>query len=231
MGSPVNEWERRDDEGPQHLVNITEALAVGKFEVTFEEWDACIADNGCSRTPEDEGWGRAMRPVINVTWTDAKSYVAWLGEKTGHEYRLLSEAEWEYAARAGTNTPFSFGATITADQANYNANYAYGSSQVGMYRKQTLPVGSFPANAFGVHDMHGNVWEWVEDCWNDNYAGAPADGLAWKSGICNGPVLRGGSWVDFPGNLRSANRGRNYAEDWDDDFGFRVARPYRQTLR
>ena len=118
-----------------------------------------------------EGWGRGRRPVINVSWDDAKAYVRWLSDKTGKPYRLPSEAEWEYAARAGTSNPFHFGSTISTSQANYDGNYMYGGGVKGVYRERTVTVGSFPANPFGLHDVHGNVREWVEDCWNGNYAG------------------------------------------------------------
>jgi formylglycine-generating enzyme required for sulfatase activity len=160
MGSPAGEEGRSDDEGPRHPVEIAKAFAVGRYEVTFAEWDACVAGGGCNgHQPADEGWGRGRRPVINVSWNDAKSYVTWLSKKTGKPYRLLSEAEWEYAARAGTTSPFHFGATITPDQANYDGTYTYGAGPKGVYRRKTVPVGSFPANDFGLSDMHGNVWE------------------------------------------------------------------------
>jgi formylglycine-generating enzyme required for sulfatase activity len=135
--------------------------------------------------------------VINVSWNDAQAYVKWLSDKTEKDYRLLTEAEWEYAARAGTTTPFYFGRTISPDQANYNGEYTYDGGPKGVYREKTTPVGSFPANAFGLHDVHGNVLEWVEDCWHENYSGSPIDGAAWKSGgDCDRRVLRGGSWSD-----------------------------------
>ena len=146
--------------------------------------------------PDDRGWGRGRRPVINVSWEDAKTYVGWLSRETGERYRLLSEAEWEYAARAGTTGPFHFGARISTNKANYDGNYTYGSGRKGVYRRKTMPVGSFPANAFGLHDVHGNVYEWVEDCWHGSYAGAPTDESAWvRGGDCGERVLRGGSWV------------------------------------
>ena len=136
----------------------------------------------------------------------------WLSRETGKPYRLLSEAEWEYSARAGTTGPFHFGATISTDQANYDGNYIYGSGREGVYRKKTVPVGSFPANGFGLHAVHGNVWEWVEDCWHASYRGAPSDGSAWVTGgDCGSRVLRGGSWYFDPGYLRSAVRLRNSA--------------------
>ena len=209
MGSPLSEEGRHDPEGPQRTVRIGYLLAVGKYEVTFAEWDACAAGGGCGGyRPDDEGWGRGARPVIAVSWDDAQAYVSWLRRETGEAYRLLTEAEWEYAARAGTTAPFHTGATISTDQANYIGDYTYGSGRRGVYREMTVPVGSFAANAFGLHDVHGNVWEWVEDCWNASYAGAPADGRAWTSGDCSYRVLRGGSWLNGPWNLRSANRRR-----------------------
>ena len=226
MGSPASEEDRRSAEGPQHRVTISNSFAVGKFEVTFNEWDACVNDSGCSgHSPSDRGWGRGNRPVINVSWDEAKTYVAWLSRKTGHQYRLLSESEWEYVARAGTTGPFHFGSTISTDQANYNGDYFYGSGRKGVDRQKTLPVGSFPSNAFGVHDVHGNVFEWVEDCWHDSYAGAPGDGRAWTwGGSCAKRVLRGGSWNKKPWDLRAAIRFWNLAVVRFFDIGFRVAR-------
>jgi formylglycine-generating enzyme required for sulfatase activity len=225
MGSPESEPQRSADEGPQRRVTIARPFAVGKFEVTFAEWDACVAAGGCNgHRPSDSNWGRGNRPVINVSWDDARAYVAWLSRKTGKTYRLLSEAEWEYAARAGTTTPFSTGQRITTEQANFDGNHTYNGSSKGQYRQRTLPVGSFAANAFGLHDMHGNVWEWTEDCWNANYSGAPTDGSARTSGECGRRVLRGGSWVDLPRFLRSADRYWITAENRIDVIGFRVAR-------
>ncbi len=227
MGSPPGESGRYDDEGPQHRVSIDYPLAVGVYEVTFAEWEACVDDGGCNGyRADDNGWGRGNRPVINVGWTDAQSYVRWLSQKTGHNYGLLSESEWEYVARAGTTTPFHFGSTISTDQANYNGNYTYGSGRQGVYRGQTVAVGSFSANAWGVHDMHGNVWEWVQDCWNGSYVGAPSDGSAWTSGDCNRRVLRGGSWFNLPWSLRSALRYWYSAENRINNVGFRVVRRF-----
>jgi formylglycine-generating enzyme required for sulfatase activity len=163
--------------------------------------------------------------VINVSWDDAKEFVSWLTRKSGRTYRLLSEAEWEYAARAGTTTAFSTGRTISTDQANFDGNATYGGSAKGVFRLNTIEVGSLnKPNAFGLHDMHGNVWEWVEDCYQDNYNGAPTDGSVKLSASCSTRVVRGGSWRDDPQNLRSANRygylpGYRYAF-----IGFRVAR-------
>ncbi|MEZ5936169.1 MAG: SUMF1/EgtB/PvdO family nonheme iron enzyme [Alphaproteobacteria bacterium] len=218
MGSRESEPDSYDDERPRHRVNV-ESFAIGKYEVTFDEWDACLAAGGCEHRPGDEGWGRGKRPLINVSWADAKQYVGWLSRKAGQTYRLPSEAEWEYAARAfptsdGSNAPaYAFGDTIAEDQANFGLN-------VG----RTTEIGSYPANAWNLHDMHGNVWELVEDSWHKDYNGAPADGSAWVEGNNSARVLRGGSWFSKPRDLRSALRYgiepaiRNYF------IGFRVAR-------
>ena len=225
MGSPPSEEGRRDAEGPQRRVTIARPFAVGKFEVTFSEWQSCVNGVGCSDKPDDRGWGRGRRPVINVSWDDiTKEYLPWLSRETGKTYRLLTEAEWEYAARAGTTTPFSTGPTITTSQANFDGNYAYGGSAKGTYRQKTVDVGSFPPNAFGLHDMHGNVWEWVEDCWNATYSGAPVDGSAWTAGDCGRRVLRGGSWFNNPVDCRSALRFWILPVDRYDFIGFRLAR-------
>ena len=225
MGSRVGEDGRDDDEGPVHRVRIAEPFAVGVYEVTFAQWDACRREGGCTHNPGDAGWGRGKRPVINVSWTDAREYVAWLSRKTGKRYRLLSESEWEYVARAGTTTPFYYGSTVSTEQANYDGNYTYGSGRKGRYRGRTEPVGSFPANAFGLYDVHGNVSEWVEDCWSDSYAGAPGDGSAWTRGWeCSRRVLRGGTWSNVPWSLRSANRDGRASGVRNSLVGFRVAR-------
>ena len=181
MGSPADEPEREDDEGPQHEVRIATPFAMGVYAVTFYDYERFCDDTKLGK-PEDQGWGRGRRPVINVSWEAARAYCAWLGEQTGRAYRLPSETEWEYACRAGTDTPFHFGARITTDQANFDGNYTYNGSAKGEYRPQTVPVGSFPPNAFGLYDMHGNVWEWCEDTWQTNYEGAPSDGSVWEGG-------------------------------------------------
>lgn len=217
MGSPPTEPERElwkaGVESPQHEVIIRKPFAVGRFEVQFAEWDACVAHGGCGgHRPRDEGWGRGARPVINVSWNDAQAYVAWLKKKTHKAYRLLSEAEWEYAARAGTATAYSGGSGLTRKQAHYST-------------ERTEEVGHYPANAFGLYDMQGNVWEWVEDCWNPNYGGAPQDGSARTTGDCVRHVVRGGSWVDLPWVLRLANRNAFGADYRGYLRGFRVARP------
>ncbi len=210
MGSPDGVGD--GDERPQHYVQIGYRLAVGRYPVTFEEYDRFGAATGAP-PPKDEGWGRGRRPVINVSWQDAQAYVRWLGEMTGQPYRLLSEAEWEYAARAGTTTRYVFGEDISAEQANFHFDV-----------RQTTEVASYPANARGLHDMHGNVWEWVEDCWNDSYQGAPVNGSAWTTGDCSRRVLRGGSWYVGPEYLRSADRIRNNPDNRGSVVGFRVAR-------
>ncbi len=233
MGAPDSEIKNNADERPQHTVRIPQAFAVGKFEVSFAEWDACEADGDClSYEPTDEGWGRGRRPVINVSWWDAKRYVDWLSFKTGRKYRLLSEAQWEYVARAGTTTPFSTGDRITTDQANFDGNRTYNGSHKGHFRNKTVEVGSFTANDFGVHDMHGNAWEWVEDCYVDNYRGVPTDGSAHTFKECEVDpgghgevrVLRGGSWYFGPGSIRSAARHGFFSLVRDNSIGFRVAR-------
>ena len=217
MGSPATEPERDKDEGPQRRVTI-EPFAIGKTEVTFAQWDACVTAGGCNGyTPSDEGWGRGSRPVVNVSWKDAQVYIDWLERKTGKPYRLPSEAEWEYAARAGATTRYAFGDAITPKDANYGSN-------VG----KTTEVGAYPANAWGLYDMHGNVWEWVEDIYHDSYKGAPTDGSAWTDGertdSSRDRVIRGGSWNYLPWFLRSAYRGGDYPDNRYGYLGFRVAR-------
>jgi formylglycine-generating enzyme required for sulfatase activity len=197
-------------------VAIATPFAVGKFEVTFAEWDACVAQGGCSHQPDDRGWGRGRQPVMGVDWDDAQQYVAWLWRKTGKAYRLLSEAEWEYAAQAGSGRE-----AVAAPGANSANCDGCGSRWDD---KQTAPVGSFAANAFGLHDMLGNVLEWTADCWNDSHAGAPADDSARQSGDCTRRVLRGGSWGSNPELTRSARRLWNASGSRNVNFGFRVAR-------
>ena len=220
MGSPENEPDRHASEGPPHEVTVAKPFAVSKFEVTFDDWDACVAAAACPRVPDS--WGRGDMPVINVSWNDAKQYVAWLSKVTGKEYRLLTESEWEYAARAGATTPFSWG----DDPAAGNANCGECGSQWD--GRQTAPVGSFKPNALGLHDMHGNVWEWVEDSWHETYDGAPTDGSAWVSGGQGGDpsyrVVRGGSWRNETQHVRAAVRFRRNINVRFDTLGFRVAR-------
>jgi formylglycine-generating enzyme required for sulfatase activity len=225
MGSPASEQNHDWDEAPQHLVTIAKPFAAGRFAVTFDEWEACVADGGCDGyKPKDQGWGRGRRPVINVSWHDAKAYVKWIAEKTGKSYRLLSEAEREYMTRAGTQTPFWWGSSISPSQANYDGYFAYGGGAKGEYREKTVPVDSFKPNPWGLYQVHGNVHDWVEDCWRDNYEGAPSDGSAWTAAECRGRVLRGGSWDGGPRFLRSAYRDEHNANSRFNVVGFRLAR-------
>jgi formylglycine-generating enzyme required for sulfatase activity len=223
MGSPPSERYRGAE--TQHRVTIAYPFAVSKFEVTFEEWDACVKDDGCAGyKPGDEGWGRGRRPVMNISWENAKAYAAWLSRKTGKSYRLLSESEWEYAARAGTTTPFAYGNTMSPGKADYNGSTG-GSKSSKLNRQKTLPVGGFRPNRFGLHDMHGNVSEWVEDCWHDEYnQNTPMDGSAWLDGDCGGRVVRGGSWEDSQAEIRSAARTGGAKADQFYTDGLRIAR-------
>ena len=205
------------DERPMRRVRIDYRFAVGVYEVTFDEWYACVDAGGCGNyIPDDEGWGRGNRPVINVSWDDAQSYLRWLSGRTGKTYRLFSESEWEYVARAGTETAYSWGDSIGVNRAN--------CSGCGDQWDKTAPVGSFAANAWGVYDMHGNVREWVEDCYNNSYKGAPADGSARESEDCSSRVFRGGSCYSRPEALRSASRSRTITGYRGQLIGFRVAR-------
>ena len=236
MGSQTSELGHYDNEAPVHTVTIASAFALGIHEVTFDEFDACYEAGGCDESPSTSGWmaklgwgrtggwERGRRPVIKVSWRDAREYVDWLAEHTGKPYRLPSEAEWEYAARAGTRTPFYFGETISTDVANYRGTHVYGNGRVGVFRGRTIDVGSFAPNRFGIYDMHGNVWEWVEDCWHPDYRQAPVDGSARNARSCRERVLRGGGWANSPGGLRSAMRIPNRAGVNSDIVGFRVAR-------
>jgi len=210
------------DEKPAHEVVIAKPFAVGKYEVTFDEYAACVAGGGCTKrkNPNDFDWGRGRRPVVDVTWDSAREYAEWLSQKTGKPYRLLTEAEWEYAARAGTTTKYAFGDTITHDQANFASGNPTGKAGEG----QTMEVGSYPPNAWGLYDMHGNVWEWVEDCYDINYEKVPADGTARIFPGCPTRALRGGSW-DYPADeIHSSVRFALKPAYRLDEIGFRVAR-------
>ena len=211
--------EGYDLEKPVHIVTVP-AFRLGKHEVTFAQWDACVADGGCNGyRPRDGGLGRGDLPVIGVSWFDAQSFIDWLNGRTGGNFRLPTEAEWEYAARAGTTTKYSWGDDIGHNRANCS-NYACGD-----HWEYTTPVGSFPANAWGLHDMHGNVEEWMQDCSNDGYEGAPTDGSAWTSGDCSRyRVCRGGAWNDDEMGLRSAYRSRVDRYLRRASVGFRLAR-------
>jgi len=212
MGSPANEVGRRADEGPQREVSIA-PFALSKTEVTFAQWDACLADGGCNGySPSDGGRGRGDRPVTNVSWQDAEAYIDWLNTRAGGlRYRLATEAEWEYAARAGGSTPYAFGARVTATQATYRV-------------RTSTAVAAHDANSFGLHDMHGNVAEWVEDCYAPNYDLAPIDGAAVQSEECARRVHRGGGYVDQAAALRAAARQPALPTMRSASVGFRVAR-------
>ncbi|KAB2966659.1 SUMF1/EgtB/PvdO family nonheme iron enzyme [Zoogloea sp.] len=215
MGSPDTEKGRSNAEGPLHEVCIARPLAVGRYPVTFAEWDAFVATGATCYKPADQDWGRGRQPAVNLSWDDARSYTAWLCEQSGRPYRLLSEAEWEYAARAGSQTRYPWGEEPGAGQANFLDS---GSPWSG---RQTSPVGSFAANAFGLHDMIGNIWEWVQDNWHDTYAGAPDDGSAREDGR-GLRVLRGGSWDLDSAYGRAASRDGSVPEDRLINLGFRV---------
>jgi formylglycine-generating enzyme required for sulfatase activity len=217
MGSPDTELDRIENEGPQHEVTVAKPFAVSRFEVTFDDWDACTAASVCAQVPEH--WGRGKMPIINVSWDDARQYAGWLSQVTGKEYRLLTEAEWEYAARAGTTTRYYWGDDPAAGDANCNGCGGQWK------RQQTAPVGSFKPNAFGLHDMHGNVWEWVEDSWHETYDGAPTDASAWlQDSDLHYRMIRGGSWRNESEDVRAAFRVRRNHNVEFDTLGFRVAR-------
>ena len=211
------------DERPPHLVTIESPFAVGVYEVTFAEWDACVDGGGCAgHRPNDMGWGRGRIPVTNVSWEDAWEYTAWLSQTTGETYRLLSEAEWEYVARAGTQTERYWGDDESEQCLHANGDDEEVSCSDG--HEYGAPVGSFEANAFGLYDVLGNVWEWTEDCWNEDYVGAPVDGSAWRSGDCSQRVQRGGSLGQPPLMLRSAFRLGDSTRERYGWNGLRVAR-------
>jgi formylglycine-generating enzyme required for sulfatase activity len=208
MGSPAGELERDSNEGPPHEVTLARPVAIGRHVVTFAEYDAYCAATRCKK-PGDNGWGRGQRPVINVSWKDATAYAVWLSEQTGQDYRLPTEAEWEYACRAGTTTPFWWGNTITPNQANYDSAYSYGDGPTAESRKQTLAVCTFGPNPWGLYQMHGNVRELVQDYWHDDYTDAPQDGSVWGGSAeddADFRVARGGGWGSGPKFLRSAKR-------------------------
>jgi formylglycine-generating enzyme required for sulfatase activity len=223
FGSAPGEPLRQSFEGPVTTVEIAKPFAIGAREITFAEWDACVADGGCKAdAANDVGWGRGKRPVINVSWDDAQSYARWLSTKTGAFYRLPTEEEWEYAARAGAATAFSFGAVVKPNQANFDATHPYGG-EAGEARNKTAPVGSYAKNAYGLYDMHGNVWEWVEDCWSATHADAPADGAA-RVGACDSRVLKGGAWNTGGWRLRAGHRIAKQEGAREYDNGFRVVK-------
>jgi len=223
VGSETTEIGRYRDESPRHLVKIDNSFAVSIYDVTFDEWDACVAVGGCPPA-SDSGYGRGNRPVIDVTWNEAQQYAAWFSRMTGQPYRLLSEAEWEYVARAGTTTVYYWGNNIGVGNANCN-----GECGSNWDNKGPSPVDSFPPNPFGLHDMLGNVWQWTADCYHNSYEGAPTDGSAWlNGGDCSRRIRRGGGWSYSARILRAANRGGDSALNRSAFVGFRLARSLRQ---
>ena len=218
MGSPEDEKGHTSDESPLHAVTVSSAFAISRYLVTFAEWDACVAVGGCPPLA-DSGFGHGNKPVVNVNWNEAQQYVAWLSLMTGKSYRLLTEAEWEYAERAGTRSAYFWGDDIGVGNA---VCIGCGSK---WDNKQTAPVGSFNPNAFGLYDMLGNAWVWVEDCYHDSYADSPTDGSAWTQDCEQGRrAVRGGGWDSYAINLRSANRDRISIGTRINDLGFRIAR-------
>ncbi|MFN7900028.1 MAG: formylglycine-generating enzyme family protein [Synechococcaceae cyanobacterium] len=231
MGSSASEPQRSDNEGPQHRVRLASFL-LGQTPVTQTQWQLVAGwpklELDLSANPARFAGPR--RPVERVNWLEAMEFCRRLSERSGHTYSLPSEAQWEYACRAGTTTPFAFGETITPELANYDGNYTYANGPKGQYRSETTPVASFPANAWGLHGMHGNVWEWCLDHWHPGYAGAPTDGSAWLDGEGLNPesnrekqrLLRGGSWITDPWHCRSAYRTHYLPGFAYSHVGFRV---------
>ena len=245
MGSPADEPERRENER-HHRQSIARSFAIGRTEVTWDQWEACVRDRWCDgvaietalRTLENgqpntnyKDYGRGSRPVVGVSWFDAQTFVGWLNWKTGEDdaYRLPSDAEWEYASRAGTTTAYPWGAKLDHNYGNFGiVGPGLGGKAEGrdVWVDQTAPVASFPANAFGLHDMNGNVFEWVEDCYEADRAHAPADGSANKEGDCGVRVFRDGTFLSNPYMQRSARRGAPYpaTRRGRNYLGFRVAK-------
>lgn len=230
MGSPASEPLRKSDEGPQHTVQVA-AFEMGKTEVTFAHWDLCVVDGGCSHRPADQGWGRGSRPVINVSWRDITAqYIPWLNRKTGKRYRLPTEAEWEYAARANCTSAFSVGTSCNSklepSDANFDGSQTYNGSSKGARLGKTVRVGGYLPNRWNLYDMHGNVWEWVQDCYIENYeifSRTGGQALSSEQG-CDSRVLRGGSWAGGPQSLRSTRRSFGNSDHKNYVSGFRVAR-------
>lgn len=204
------------NEGPAHQVAIPNAFAVGKYEITYTQWDACFSEGGCSHSPSDDNWGRGNRAVMNVNWSDANEYIEWISKKTGRPYRLLTEAEWEFVTRAGTTTLYPWGDDFGS------GNAVCLSCKVGWV--MTIEVGQVPPNQFGIFDTVGSRKEWVQDCWNRTYEGAPTEGSAWMDGDCTRRVVRGGAWYDSARFLRSASRAGAIAGERVPLIGFRIAR-------
>jgi formylglycine-generating enzyme required for sulfatase activity len=208
---------------PAHQVQILQPFAIGRFEITFSEWQDCIDGGGCQNNPDDHQWGKKNRPVINITYFEAKKYLSWITKKTNYKYRLPSEAEWAYANRGGTSTLWWWGDKVETNRANCK-DCKSPWSDGGNKTHSTAPVGMFPPNPFGLHDTTANVFEWVNDCWNESYIGAPIDGSAWKTGNCNYRVIRGGSFYYYSKVGRSAYRAKNFSNVKSYWLGFRVLR-------
>jgi formylglycine-generating enzyme required for sulfatase activity len=203
---------------PVTKITIRNPLAVSRYEITFDEWDACYTARGCSKRPSDRGWGRGKRPVINVLLTDIAEYLSWLTKKTGHVYRLPSESEWEYAARAGSQTEFSWGNQMQIGAANCRN---CGTEWSGL---KSAPVGQFKPNAWGLYDVHGNVLEYVTDCWTTSHDKVPTDGSPIITKGCLSKVVKGGAWYYLPKVSRSASRARNDKRVFSYFIGFRAFR-------
>lgn len=214
--------ECRFDEKPAREIALRR-FALARTEVTFDEWDACIADRGCRRVPHDRGWGRGRMPVMGVSWIDVQEYLAWLRKRTGKDYRLPSEAEFEYALRGGTTTRFWTGKCITVAQANFDAVEPPEGCPQGGSVGRPVEVGAYAPNAFGLHDMAGNVAEWVQDCWRYSYRSLPVDGQPHRDAQCAHHPVRGGSWYDRGEFLRSGSRDWFESNDRVDSIGFRLA--------
>jgi formylglycine-generating enzyme required for sulfatase activity len=206
MGASESEPGSTPDERPQHKVTFAQPFSVGRFAVTFDEWNACVIAGGCRYQPVDRSGGRGTSPVTNILWDEAKDYVWWLSRRTGRTYRLLSEAEREYVTRAGTTTAFWWGNSLTPLQFSSNGETSRPVVETEPQEVKTSPVASLAANPWGLYQVHGGVYDWVEDCWNDNYDGAPSDGSAWTTGNCSAHVLRGGAFGRPAQTLRSAAR-------------------------
>jgi formylglycine-generating enzyme required for sulfatase activity len=221
MGSSTDEPNRYSDEGPQHEVTLG-SFFMAQTPITQAQWREVAGWRKLKRDldPDPSHFKGDQRPVEQVSWFDAMEFCHRLSQRTGKNYTLPSEAQWEYACRAGTTTPFHFGPTISTDVANYDGNYIYDQGSKGIYREQTTDVAIFPANAWGLHDMHGNVWEWCLDEWHDSYKWAPTDGSAWMED--DSRLLRGGSWYSHPANCRSASRNDDLPVNRLNIIGFRV---------
>ena len=230
IGSPAAESGHESSEEPRRSIRFARPFAVSRDSISFAEWDSCVAEGGCDNfIPGDMGWGRGPQPLVLVSWNDAKAYVAWLSKKTNQTYRLLSESEWEYSARACRSAAcgdwtFWFGDVINPDLANYDWRYSYAGGRKAQTPRKPQPTNTFGPNSFGLFNMAGNVAQWVEDCWNSNLRDLPGDGSARISGDCSAHVIRGGSWNDDPVNLRSAARKYDVVSAREPNIGFRVAR-------